>query len=128
MKVRFSKETFTPLRDGRYHVRLNSVREGQGRFGSAYIFEFEVISGPYRGCRVEGLVNKCEKYGVRQKLWRWVAALSKTPPSIGDEINLNALIEKICWAEIEWTRSTRGAPSNRIVDLHKEDTNGSQHS
>lgn len=106
----FSPEKYRVLPRGIYKARFVEFREGQGKWAVVYILTFEIVSGSFRLCKVNDLINKTAT-NKRGKLWRMVKALTNVEYAVSQRGKLSELINKECWIDVE-----QHGKNNQIAD------------
>jgi hypothetical protein len=104
-------------------VLLREVVEQEGRYGKVYVLGFEIVSEKFKGCRLNGWLNKHQS-GHGGRLWACVKALTGKDHSPGSKIDLELLKGKECFIRVEQKNGGNNAvreyiPLGELEDLEQ---------
>jgi len=99
--VVFLPEKYRVISSAIYRARLMDVSEGIGcAQQDVFILLFQLLESKFKGCRLNGIVNS-DSNGVNGKIWELVWALTGMKKEISSSVNLQELVDRECYINIE---------------------------
>ena len=101
MQIWFRPEKFTLLPSGIYQIKFECTAPGIGHFQQKVIYpRYSIVSGPYKSCFIKDIINE-DSNGLNGRIWQMVRAFSGSDPHMFLAFELDSLIGKECYANIE---------------------------
>lgn len=113
--MKLKAEEYEPMKMGDYRARYTGYEKvDEGQHGPFVKHFFTILDEEYAHRSLKGVTSTA--FNPMSKLWAWVQALLGRSIEDGEEIDLDDLVGRECWLDIEHQRTDRGV-FERIVGV-----------